>query len=280
MLDLSHIRTFLEVYREGSITKAAAKLHLSQPTVTQHVKALETQIGSALFERTPRGIAPTGHAHDLAARAAGQLDDLASLSAAQSGEQRSTTLHVAGPHEYVATFVAPDLVPLAREGVRVQAYSGRTADMLERLAEGAYDAVIALHSNDDPRLRFELLRDEELVLAAAPEWRDHDLDSVPLVAYDERLPVLRSYFLDVFGYEPRGQVVGMFPSQFAIRSFVARGGGMAVFPRYLVAAQLEAGELVLLHEPTTPPTLPYYLATRVGPRRALLERASALLAPR
>lgn len=174
--------------------------------------------------------------------------------------------------------VAPVLVPLARDGVRIQSYSGRTADMLELLADGAYDAAVALRSNDDPRLRFDLLHEEELVLAAGPEWREADLDSVPLVTYDERKPLVRPYFLDVFGHEPRGDVAGVFASQFAIREFVMAGGGMAVFPRYLVADALERGDLVLLHEPSSPPVLTYYLATRVAPRGPLVDRVAMLLA--
>jgi DNA-binding transcriptional LysR family regulator len=56
-LDL--LRTFLAVYREGSLTRAAQRLSLSQPAVTGQLKTLEAELGRPLFTRLPRGVEPT-----------------------------------------------------------------------------------------------------------------------------------------------------------------------------------------------------------------------------
>lgn len=58
-MDLVQLRTFLAVYRTGSLTAGAAQAGLSQPTVTTQVQALERYLGTPLFERLPRGVAPT-----------------------------------------------------------------------------------------------------------------------------------------------------------------------------------------------------------------------------
>lgn len=50
-MDLTQLRTFLAVYRAGSITAAAGQVGLSQPTVTTQLQALERQVGRPLFER-------------------------------------------------------------------------------------------------------------------------------------------------------------------------------------------------------------------------------------
>jgi len=53
------LRTFVEVARDGSLSGAARRLGLSQPTVGRHIDALEAVLGSALFARSPRGLTPT-----------------------------------------------------------------------------------------------------------------------------------------------------------------------------------------------------------------------------
>lgn len=58
-LDLNLVEIFCRVYEAGNISKAALTLRLSQPTVSGHLKNLETHIGAKLFDRLPRRLAPT-----------------------------------------------------------------------------------------------------------------------------------------------------------------------------------------------------------------------------
>ncbi len=58
-LDLNLVEVFCSVYEEGSFSKAARKLRLSQPTISGHIKNLEDHIGGRLFDRLPRRIVPT-----------------------------------------------------------------------------------------------------------------------------------------------------------------------------------------------------------------------------
>src|SRR5699024_128386 len=55
-MTLRHLKIFVEVYRTGSITKAAERLHLSQPAVSNAIKDLESYYGVMLFERMTRKI--------------------------------------------------------------------------------------------------------------------------------------------------------------------------------------------------------------------------------
>jgi DNA-binding transcriptional LysR family regulator len=56
------LRTFLEVVRDGSLSGAARRLGIAQPTVGRHFDSLEAALGVALFARSPRGLAPTAAA--------------------------------------------------------------------------------------------------------------------------------------------------------------------------------------------------------------------------
>ncbi len=55
-MEIHQLKTFVTVAREGSITRAAERLYLSQPAVSAHIKAIEETLGLTLFERTPKGM--------------------------------------------------------------------------------------------------------------------------------------------------------------------------------------------------------------------------------
>ncbi len=68
-MDIYQLKTFVTVAREGSITRASELLHLSQPAVSAHIKAMEDTLGLSLFERTPRGMSLTRDGQRLLAKA-------------------------------------------------------------------------------------------------------------------------------------------------------------------------------------------------------------------
>lgn len=68
-MDLYQLKTFVTVARERSITRASELVHLSQPAVSAHIKAIEDALGLTLFDRTPRGMTLTADGERLLAKA-------------------------------------------------------------------------------------------------------------------------------------------------------------------------------------------------------------------
>src|SRR5690606_40980576 len=58
-LDFEWYRSFVAIYRAGSVSAAAASRHLTQPALSQHLAALEAEVGEPLFHRRPRKMVPT-----------------------------------------------------------------------------------------------------------------------------------------------------------------------------------------------------------------------------
>jgi DNA-binding transcriptional LysR family regulator len=79
IMELYQLKTFVMVAAEGHLTRAAERLHTSQPAVSAHIKALEEELGVALFKRTPKGMLLTREGEVLreqAVRALSTIDEI------------------------------------------------------------------------------------------------------------------------------------------------------------------------------------------------------------
>jgi DNA-binding transcriptional LysR family regulator len=133
-------RSFLAVFREGSLSGAARAIDLTQPTIGRHVEVLETALGTSLFTRSQRGLVPTAVATALVphvevmASAAGALRRTASGEAL---EERGVVRVTAS--EMIGVEVLPPALASFREAhsrIDVElVLSNRTADLLRREAD-------------------------------------------------------------------------------------------------------------------------------------------------
>ena len=139
-------RTFLEVARDGSLSGAARKLALTQPTVGRHIDALEAALGLSLFSRSPQGLTATPAALELV----GYAEAMAAASAAlrrtaSSGAQTDRGTVRITASEMIGCEVLPPMLASFRDshpGIVLElALSNRNEDLLRRDADIAVRMV-------------------------------------------------------------------------------------------------------------------------------------------
>lgn len=84
-MDIHHLRVFVSVYKNKSFSRASEELLLSQPTVSDHIKTLEEDLGCSLFDRLGRSIMPTIEADALYVRATEIIEKADELKLVVSG---------------------------------------------------------------------------------------------------------------------------------------------------------------------------------------------------
>jgi molybdate transport repressor ModE-like protein len=143
-MEIHQLKTFVAVAREGSITRASERLHLSQPAVSAHIKAIEDTLGLTLFERTPRGMTLTGDGQRLFAKAEQILAAHQELMAeATRIKGRLTGKLRLGTASNSSTEALGRLVTILSERcpeVEVAVQHGTSLDLLNGIRSGSLDA--------------------------------------------------------------------------------------------------------------------------------------------
>src|SRR3954454_2722138 len=274
---LNQLSSFLAVAREGSVSAAAEKLHVTQPSISAAVSALARELGVELTERVGRGVGLTsaGHAfRPYAAHVLGLVEQ--GRQAAREADDLSMRslrlVAVATAAEYVVPALLRSFAQLHPE-IHLSLEVANRATVFERVLEHEVDVAIAGRPPEDERIAgFAFLRNE-LALIVAP---DDDLagKSAKPEALAERVWLQRepgsgtrqllSEFLAEHDLRPQTLTLG---SNGAIKEAVRRGLGVSIQSRVAVEHELHDGTLAeirvkgglperqwyVLHSATVPP---------------------------
>src|SRR5438874_3972892 len=143
-IELRHLRHFLAVFEELHFGRAAARLHLAQPPLSQSIRKLEHALGVRLFERTSRVVAPTAAGIAFAEEARKVLAAFETAVAEARRRGAATTTLRIGCVPYLPIEQLVDFLDSLREcgGPAAQVTHLSTLEQLRRLREGELDVGV------------------------------------------------------------------------------------------------------------------------------------------
>lgn len=236
-MELRTLRYYLAVCEAGSMSRAAERLHVTQPTLSRRISDLERELGCALLVRHSRSVEPTEEGLHLVSRAT----DIVSLADLTEGEYRDRGKMVAGDIRIacgessgialVAT--AAHAFRMRHPQVRFCLHSGNADYVIERLERGLGDfAVLFSYPGVE---RYEYVRlphtdawgvylSEGDPLVAKGSISPEDLEGLPLIASDQALETdeLSAWFGESLA---RAKVVATYTLGYNALVFVREGAG-------------------------------------------------------
>jgi len=187
-----YLTVFLAVARNGSFTKAASALRISQPSVTVAIHNLEQVVGVRLFDRTTRRVALTAQGRQFVATADRLLADFkGALQNLSEGEQHDPSrMRIAAVRSVTAQILPAAVAAFltSHPNVKITVCDRSSRDVWHQIRHGGADFGFVSVTNDDPDLEFTLLfRDRLGVLARADNELfagDGDIDWEDLNAFE------------------------------------------------------------------------------------------------
>jgi len=167
-MDLKQLRTFIRVAEAGSLSRASDRMRLAQPALSRQIKMLETEIGTALFDRHARGMELTEAGRELLSRVSGLvrqleqcIDDIGAMPTLVRGQvslglMPTASRILAGRIAERVSRELPDVFLRI-----VESYDGHLVEWLQR---GEVDVTLLYGPASDLHLRTSELLYEDLVL--------------------------------------------------------------------------------------------------------------------
>ncbi len=255
-MDIRQIETFVEVVRLESFSKAAEKLFITQPTVSNHITALEKEVGSELIDRSGRlfRITPTGQIlYEHAEKIIDQINNAKyEIDAYDQGLQgKISILSSSIPREYIL----PDLIKSFLEEHPKISFSLQGSDSKEaikRILTYENDFAIVGKMNDNPKLDFvKLVKDTSVLIV--PNDKFENLENGDTVKFEDILDesfILREYgsasletIINAIYQSSKDarklRIVGTCDDNEAIKSLVSKGVGLSFMNKIAIERDIK-----------------------------------------
>lgn len=255
---LAHLRTFREVARRGSFSRAGEALRLSQPAVSLHVRQLEEAFGAALLERvgkraflTAAGEVVLAHGERAFAELEAARTALSQRSGVIAGRVRLGTGATASIH------LLPPLLRrlrLRHPALELTVTTGNTPGITQAVVDNALDAAIVTLPIAARELAVSAFFEDELVVIAPPEprWKKQrsiapaELARHPLILF-ERGGAIRTVMDAWFARGRAAPNVAMeLGNAEASKKLVGAGLGLSIISSIAVRQEAASGELTVI----------------------------------
>ena len=290
-MQFQQLRYFVAVAETTHFTRAAERVHVSQPSLSQQIRALENELGATLFSRARGNVALTEAGEALLPLARRILADAetARHEVQELVQLRRGRVRLGAPPS-LCTGLLPDVLRAFHDlhpGIELLIEESGSHDLVRELARGALDLALVVLPlpSPSPALTTVTLLHEDLVVvspvtraAPADPVRIADLEGEPLVmfrhGYDLRELTVAA--CRAAGFEPSFTVEG--GEMDAVLGFVRAGLGMAVVPSMVAERAGQALRVTPLAPPGLRRTIALAHRSDVAPPRAARELQRMLLA--
>lgn len=255
-MELYQLRTFKMVAEEGHLTRAAKRLHASQPAVSTHIKSLEDELGVTLFQRTPKGMILTADGVKLkehADKALAVVDEMV-VQAGKLRETQNGELRV-GINSGAESLRLPELFSVMKTrhpNLHLHLLQCMTGEVLNKLEEGLLDAGFMYGENSSEKIVATELKNLGLVIAGPIAWRDRllaaepaELDRFPWIMTPADCPfhTVASQLFRRYNLNPARVV--MVDQETTIKSMTRAGTGISLLLEQDVRQDEEEGSLAV-----------------------------------
>jgi LysR family nitrogen assimilation transcriptional regulator len=253
-MNIKQLRYFVKVAECGGFSQAADAVQLAQSALSRHIRLLEEELNTRLFNRTGRGATLTEQGEYLLTHSKSILEQLLNVERSlQSWYEHPSGLVRLG---MTPTAIINGTAALIRDmnkrypEVKLNVSEGISDLLCNRVIDNQLDLAIVFEEPESDLLRIEVLRREELCLIAAPDLK-LPAPSVPIAMLNQlrlilpaqygkiRRAVERSFVTAGISCNPTYEVDAV-P---AIKSLVMQGEGVAVLPRHAVEGEEKLGLL-------------------------------------
>ncbi len=275
-MDFRRLEVFVKAYQLKSFSKAGQVLYLSQPTISEHIRLLEEDLGLSLFDRQGKEVLPT-QAGRLLYQYAEQLIALRrdSLRVMNQFRDKGVGELLIGGSNIPGQYLLPSLLGRFRDRfpkVRIRLLIGDTQNIQNKILESAIELGLVGAQIDHRQISCQLLTTDELVCIALPGQeakKQKALDSQKLLTFPfilrEKGSGTRKAMEQAFkkiGLEVKDlQVVAEMGSNEAVRQAVKAGLGISIISRRAVLEDLEQGRLQEMRIKKFPLIRNFYLIT-------------------
>ncbi len=186
-MNTKQLKYVIVLAREGTFSRAAEELNITQPSLSQYIKKIEKEIGLELFDRTNGDVRLTdaGRVYVEAGRKILDLEHRMEVSFSDIAAYKTGSL-IIGAAPYRTVSMMPEIAccfKAVHPGMHLVVREGTTAELAEGMEHGEYDLCLTLLPLDERLFMWENIAEEELILAVPSSMPRFDTSDVPGCKY-------------------------------------------------------------------------------------------------
>ncbi|HEV2729932.1 MAG TPA: LysR family transcriptional regulator [Terriglobales bacterium] len=263
-MEIHQLRYFVAVAEEGSFSRAAAREHVAQPSLSQQIQKLEFDVGERLFDRLPRSIVLTEAGKHLLDYARRVLLEMTNARRCLDDLKRNVSGHLTvGAILTIAPFVLPALIEKFQNrypNVTLEIFEDATENLALRLEDGTLDLALVSSCNESPALQRDSLGNEPLLLLLSREhplakrtkvkWSDLKSQKFLLLHEMHCLSAQICELLEANHLRP--QLAANAAQLATIAKMVGSGLGVTLVPQMMTKSEFTSGCVALPFAPPVP----------------------------